>query len=485
MIEDDENEEQNNEGNQNAELSDLKVKEKESLISAINSRNTKDTMRNSEQPDENYEEKTCSMSEGSIQGGVFALSSLALGTGAFSIPIRCTQLGLFWYLIFIVVGATAAYWTLTGLIKSARKVRGEDYSPSVKSIVGKCPAVFLDIVIIVYLFGVFIQYQVIIYSLIGRTYYELFEDKNKYNNFDQYENEVWDLAKLKYPIMFITTLLVAPLCLLKDISKMRFASMFGVCALIYCIIVVVIQTPWFYKDYLDHYKEDDPSTHANWFDITKGFTKELNFFTGVATVFFTYSCHPGAFPVFKTLKNNTEKRINTVFFRSLLLDIIIYIFIAICGFMTAPTKPQSLIIYRESVFENDFFMTIAKIALAIDLFLSLPANYASYRCSFFVLAFGTDKIDNRRNFLLTIPTLLLSTLIGALYKNILSYISFFGGFGSSIMCYLIPGTLMIKTSGEELTSKKNILTIIAITCLTSIGFMGGLQTIRGNINGTA
>ena len=53
------------------------------------------------------------------------------------------------------------------------------------------------------------------------------------------------------------------------------------------------------------------------------------------------------------------------------------------------------------------------------------------------------------------------------------------------MCYLIPGTLMIKTSGEELTSKKNILTIIAITCLTSIGFMGGLQTIRGNINGTA
>ena len=54
MIEDDENEELNKEGNQNAELSDLKIKEKEISISAINSRNTKDTMRNSEQPDENY-----------------------------------------------------------------------------------------------------------------------------------------------------------------------------------------------------------------------------------------------------------------------------------------------------------------------------------------------------------------------------------------------------------------------------------------------
>ena len=243
----------------------------------------------------------------------------------------------------------------------------------------------------------------------------------------------------------------------------------------------VIQTPWFFKDYLDNYKEDDSSTHANWFDITKGFNSELNFFTGIATVFFCYSCHPGAFPVFKTLKNHTEERINKVFFRSICLDVIIYLLIAICGFMTAPLKPESLIIFRESVFDNDIFMTIAKIALALDLFLSLPANYASYRCSFFIVFFKTDKIDNKRNLLVTIPTLLISTLIGALYKDILSYISFFGGFCSSIMCYLIPGVLMILTSGEEITSKKNILTIIAVTLLTTFGFMGGIQTIRGNI----
>ena len=149
--------------------------------------------------------------------------------------------------------------------------------------------------------------------------------------------------------------------------------------------------------------------------------------------------------------------------------------------MTAPLKPESLIIFRETVFDNDIFMTIAKIALALDLFLSLPANYASYRCSFFIVFFKTDKIDNKRNLIVTIPTLLISTLIGALYKDILSYISFFGGFCSSIMCYLVPGVLMILTSGEEITSKKNILSIIAITLLTTFGFMGGVQTIRGNI----
>ena len=246
----------------------------------------------------------------------------------------------------------------------------------------------------------------------------------------------------------------------------------------------MIQSPWFLIHYIDNYKKDDPKTHANWFDITKGFTSELNFFTGVATVFFTFTCHPGAFPVFKTLKNHTEKRINTCFFRSIILDLTIYILIAICGFITAPLNPKSLIIYRESIFSNDIFMTIAKIALALDLFLSLPANFASFRCSFFMVFFQTDNIDKLRNVLVTGITLFLATLVGALYKNILSYISFFGGFCSSMICYLIPGVMMIKASGQDLKSRKNIITIIIITVLTVFGFMGGIQTIRSIINGT-
>ena len=464
------------EGNENQKLVDVKSGEDEKRITEV--RNTRDTVEMGEPTFE--EEKTCSMKAGSIQGGVFALSSLALGTGCFSIPIKCTQLGLVWYLIVVVIAALAAYWTLTGLIKASRKVNGEDYSPTVKALIGKKPAVFLDLIIIIYLFGVFVQYQVVIYELIGRTLYEFAGDKDLYKDFEAFQEAVWDLAKYKFPIMFGTTLLVSPLCLLKDISKMRFASMFGICALIYCILVVVIQTPWFFKAYLKQYKEDDKSTHANWFDITKGFNNELNIFTGISTIFFCYSCHPGAFPVFKTLKNHTEKRINAVFFRSIGLDLTIYFFIAICGFMTAPLKPKSLIIFRDTVFENDVFMTIAKIALALDLLLSLPANFASYRCSFFMNFFGTDEIDTKRNVLVTIPTLLLSTLIGALYRKILDYISLFGGFCSSIMCYLIPGALMIVTSDEKITSRNNIIKMVIIVLLTTFGFMGAVQTIRSN-----
>ena len=236
--------------------------------------------------EEKFEEKSCSMKEGSLLGGIFALSSIALGPGAYSLPIRCTQLGLVWFIVFIIIAAFVTYWSMSGLIKAARKVRGEDYSPSVKALVGKPFAILIDVTIILYLIGVFIQYQVIIYSLIGRTIYEFFGDKKLYENFDIYEEKVWDSAILKYPIMFGIITLVMPLCLLKNISKMRFASLFGICAYIYCISVIVIQSPWFLKHYLDNYKKDDPSTHANWYNLGNGFTKELYFFTGLATVFF-------------------------------------------------------------------------------------------------------------------------------------------------------------------------------------------------------
>ena len=453
-----------------------------------NVRETKDSIQIHEIPNisdinEEYTEKCYSMKEGSILGGVFALSSIALGNGAFSIPIGCTQLGCVWYIFLLFIGAISSYWTLKGLIKSSRKVKGLDYSPTVNHIIGKCASILIDIVIIIYIYGNIVQYMIIIYSLIGRTYFELFIGNKNYKNFEEYEKEVWDNAYLKYPIMFGYTLIIFPICLLKYISKMRFVSMFGICAYIYSILVIVIESPWFLIHYLNNYKKDDPNTHANWFDITKSFNKDLTFFDGFATVFFTFTCHPGAFPVFKTLKNNNEKRINSCFLRSIILDLIIYILVAICGFITAPLNPKSLIIYRESIFENDIFMTIAKIALALDLYLSIPANYASYRCSFFMMFFKTDKIDNFNNILVAFLTLFSSTLVGALYKNILTYISLLGGFCSSIICFLIPGILMIKTSNKNLNDPNNILIILIIFSLTVIGFMAGLQSIRDIING--
>lgn len=420
------------------------------------------------------------MKEGSLRGAIFAMSSLALGTGALTLPLRATQFGLFPFLIFNFLGALAAYWSLVLMIRASRVAKEEDYSRVIKKILGKIPGIIMDIILIVYLFGVFISYQVIIYQLIGRTVWQ-FSDQKKYKKFQDFENKEWNVPRLKYPIMFAVVVCAIPLCLLDNISKMRFISLFSVCTVLYTILVVAIQSPFYYNYYKKHiYKPDDPSTHANYWDIRKAFDDKFSFFTGTANLFFAYSCHTAAFPVFKTLKNNNERRINKVFFRSIILDCLTYILVIVTGFLTTPTQPESLVIFRKSIFSNDIFMTIALIAMALDRFFTLPINYTSFRISFFELFFRTNTFTLKQNIILTVIAFLISTLIGALYSNILGYISLLGGFCSTVISFLMPLCLGIKTS-KNMFSGINIMNIIICIILSCLGFIGGIQTVRETI----
>ena len=131
-LNEEENENQNLIENNQENNPEIIQKEQEDNNLQDQPRETKVSIQIHESPDitdvdEDYQEKCYSMKEGSILGGVFALSSLALGTGAFSIPIRCTQLGCVWYILLLFAGASAAYWTLTGLIRSSRKLAKYSY----------------------------------------------------------------------------------------------------------------------------------------------------------------------------------------------------------------------------------------------------------------------------------------------------------------------------------------------------------------------
>lgn len=146
--------------------------------------------------------------------------------------------------------------------------------------------------------------------------------------------------------------------------------------------------------------ESKPETHVNWFDFSNGFHLEtLYFFRGAATVFFAYTCHVGAFPVYKTLQRNVSIRINKVFMRSILLDTVIYIIVGICGYLTQPYKTDDLIIYRDPIPEfNDLAMIIARLLIAFNLILSTPANYNAFRLSILSLFYSDlNKLEEDKS----------------------------------------------------------------------------------------
>lgn len=68
-------------------------------------------------------------------------------------------------------------------------------------------------------------------------------------------------------------------------------------------------------------------------------------------------------------------------------------------------------------------------------------------------------------------------MIGVVYDKISAYISILGGFCSVIIAFLIPGMLYIKNNDYPLTHYKNVLSIIAISVLSFIGFTAGVISI--------
>ena len=257
---------------------------------------------------------------------------------------------------------------------------------------------------------------------------------------------------------------------------MRIPSLIGVVALVYSIIVVFIES-FFYL-----FNENWDQIHdMNWIDIREAFDykKGLSFFGGISTVFYLYSCHAGAFPVYKNLRNNTTRRIKKVFRRSIILDLAIYFFIAAASFLTAPKDPPDLILYRKNLsgFDPDYFILIAKVGVIFNLFFSTPANYAGFRLSFFELVWGNAKITNTKNFIVTLSVFSVIVVTGAMYDKILDYIELLGGFCSVIYCILIPGLIYVKNENIKKSKIVKILTYIAIFTFFILGYTSGIFTI--------
>jgi amino acid permease len=426
------------------------------------------------------------MQYGSLRGSIFGLSSMCLEAGSMVLAIRCKQFGMVNFLIFLILGGMVAYWCLVMMIKAGKNCKEKNYSKVVKEVLGNKLGYFMDANLALYLFGALVSFQVIIYQVLGAVVYDILEiadkiDKKEYPDYVTYKEEYWSQKLyLKFPIMLGIAALVFPLCLLKDISKMRLASLFGVLALVYSIIVVIIES-FFYL-----FNENwDKIGEMNWINISNAFSLEAGvpFFGGISTVFYIYSCHAGAFPVYKTLRNNTTRRIKKVFRRSIILDICVYFTIAAASFITSPINPPELILYRPNLsgFSPDYFILIAKIGIICNLFFSTPANYAGFRLSFFELIWGNANLTNMKNFFVTLIILFVVVLIGALYDKILEYIELFGGFCSVIYTILIPGLIYVKNDNVPKSKLIKYVTVFTITILVIIGYTAGVLTILFNM----
>ena len=155
------------------------------------------------------------------------------------------------------------------------------------------------------------------------------------------------------------------------------------------------------------------------------------------------------------------------------------------GYCTCPINTPSLIIQRPPLKEgdSDILMSLGKLGLVFTFFTKLPNTYSSLRITIFDKLFNTTEITDVKNYIVTLSVILICVTVSILYKDISSYIKIMGGLFSTLVGFIFPSLLIIKSNRRKRYHWKNILTLAFFIFLTIIGFISSALTIYGMIFG--
>jgi amino acid permease len=146
-------------------------------------------------------------------------------------------------LVFILVGAFSAAWSLFMIAESAIKANVRNLSMLCDLVGGKKLERFLQINILIFLCGCCISYQIIISTLLSRFLKKCgVSAEDNYAFFDTWQYRAMQGIPTALFILF-------PLSLIKDMSGFRHISIVSIFALIQTGIVLVCELPDYIKAY--------------------------------------------------------------------------------------------------------------------------------------------------------------------------------------------------------------------------------------------
>ena len=412
---------------------------------------------------------------------------LGLGTSALAIVKVPYHISIIMTPVCIVLGGIANIWSYHILGDLYERYKINNYEHLCLEICGKKMTLFLVITLNIYTVGLLLIHQVLIFRLLGGIINIIggydYESMLTFLS-DTYWSEIWVKLCVNFGIGIIA---IFPLCLITDMKKLNISSTVGVFTTAFIFVVVLYQFPFYFIEYLNYeYKENDERTHVNIYHVERGFTNKLQFLQAFALFFFCFTGHNGLLPALEHLENPTPARRAKLYNIAIAMDMIIYLVIALCGYLSVPVDVVDIVFERKRLpqWPHDVVMTIARILLIAMAASKIQVNHNIWRISF-VSYVGKDhrKITLKYNMIFTGITLFLTTLISSVYQNIVGYISLIGCFCVVFPAFLIPPIMYMYTCGLPKTHWKVVSQIVLGSVLCIIGYISGVLGLIDIING--
>ena len=272
-----------------------------------------------------------------------------------------------------------------------------------------------------------------------------------------------------YQITFCCFFLQIPMGLMKNVSKLQYASLVGTFTLIYTIIVVVIQCPFYYQEAIEEGRHIQMIKQIDW-SILKSFSILL----------YAYASHNGILAIYSELRKPTLRRSKKVLDRAITLQIILFAILAFAGFFSLIKETPSLFISRPSLKSlegTDYYMIIAQVLFFFSLNCSCALYYNVLRVAFRSFFFKDNEVKFITDLFITISVFILTNLITYFVNNVIDIVGILGGFCAVIVCYVSPILCYVKSNKLPLKHINNISSIVILSIICIIGLMSTGFTI--------
>jgi amino acid permease len=383
---------------------------------------------------------------GSLRGSTIALASITFGGGCLNFPYVVTKTGPILALLIFILVASFSYYTIKLLLDEGVKSGIMDYNNLVEHAMGRKMVVASDINNMILCLGVIMSYQLTVYRFalqLGNYFFGI-DDKDVMN---------------KLILVCSCFFIQVALSMIKNISNLQYASIVGTIALIYSIIVIVIEMFFYLNKYLEGPNSIPWLITPNW-----------GYLDTFSTFMFGFSSHNGIYQIFMELKRPSTKRFNKILSRAFGIEIILYLSIAFGGYFSTFQETKDVFLDRPDLEGfNDIFIKIAKMTLFICLHCTMAINYNIMRMSFKSMWFNSEDIPFGKDLGITVFIYIISNALVFFISDVTEILGVIGGFCTILICFINPIVIHLNLSGKENTLCQNIIAYLILITVTIIG----------------
>lgn len=179
------------------------------------------------------------LEKGGVRGSTLALCSAAIGGGVLSLPYMFVIVGWGLGYILLIVGAVSGIWSNLILVKLSEQHKISNYEGICLRSGGPCLQKTLQVMILVYVFGCCVGFQIMLATLVGYFCQNCGMDANFVQSME--------FRAICNPAIAIFVLI--PLSVLRDLSSLAFASLLSLMSLTYTCILMFVELPWYSREY--------------------------------------------------------------------------------------------------------------------------------------------------------------------------------------------------------------------------------------------